>query len=57
MDKGQVNIILPSKDGSHFCTASSVREKWARSSEPPFSDQDQGHDMTLNIVLPDTPPE
>ena len=34
--------------------AQSLKKEWAGSG-PPFSDQGQGHFMTLNI-FPDTPP-
>ena len=48
MDKVVINMISPSKDGSYFCMALSVRERWTRSG-PSFPDKGQGHGMNLNI--------
>ena len=50
MNKVQLNIISIDKDGSFFCTG-----PLCQLSGPPFSDQ--GHGMTLNIILfSDKPP-
>ena len=48
MNKVQLNVISPDKDGNLFCTGPSVSEEY----ETFF---DQGHGMTLNI-FPDTQP-